>query len=91
MNWAFLIDYRTGINMSVRVCQSVCPVCPEDVFKIAQPFVTRSDMVVHHCRVECNAKQLGTYLQHQCHSEGLNNQNLTGSSELIILLQSNLL
>ena len=50
-------------------------------------------MVVYDHEVMCHAEKLFHYLQYQCHSQGLYNQNMTIfaiSSKLLVRLQNNL-
>ena len=52
-------------------------VCPDNIFRMAEPFTTKLDMVMHHYEPDRLPKRLVCLLQGQGHSEGLYNKNMT--------------
>ena len=51
--------------------------CPADIFWIAEPFITKLGMVMHHHEPDCLPERLICCLQGQSHSEGSHNKNMT--------------
>ena len=41
--------------------------CPEGIFWTAEPFVTKLDMMIHHCKPECYAQKLCCYSHDRGH------------------------
>ena len=88
--------WREGYNgITVSVCLSVrvFGFCPDDIFWIAQPRLTKVCMVVNYHESECHAQKPVRYFQGQVHSEGLYDQNMTVStisSRLLVHFQPDL-
>ena len=64
-------------------------VCPDDIFRTADYFVTKLGLVMQHHEPECHAENLFHFLQSQGQSAGLYNQNMTISaisSKLLVRL-----
>lgn len=72
---------------------TVCGFCPDSIFCISLPFITKLGVVVHHHKLECCAFFFFFYsCCPQGHSEGLYDQIITISTispELEIFLQPN--
>ena len=60
--WITLVKVKVTVNINVFV------VCPDDT-STAEPFVTKLGMMLHHHKLECCAKQMGSHLQEQGHMD----------------------
>ena len=51
-------------------------VCPDNIFRTTEHFVTKHGMVLQHCKPECHAEKLVHHVQWHGH-EGIYDQNIT--------------
>ena len=91
-----------GICRNHCVCFSFCPPVPLSVWALFRRFLLNHWTICRHtccdgatssARMSCKKKKKGCYLQGQCHSEGLYNQNMTVSvvsSDLMFVLQGHI-
>ena len=79
-----LLCSRSRTLQRFKMLVNVCPVS----------FVIKPGIVMQHHKLECHAEKLVHCVQHQGHSEGLCNQNMTisvVSSKMLVHLQPNCL
>ena len=60
-------------------------VCQNNIFWIAELFVSKPDMMVHNCEPEYHEQILLCYLEGQGHNESASNQNMTVSTTFLSL------
>ena len=68
-------------------------VCPEDICRTMEHFVTKPGMAIQHHKLECHVEKMVHCVQCPGHSKGLYNQNMiisVVSSKLLVGLQPNL-
>ena len=80
-------------SRSQRRFKMLVNVCPNDIFRTTEHFVTKPGMVMQYHKPACHAEKLVHCVQCEGHSEGLHNKTMTisaVSSKLLVRLQPNL-
>ena len=73
-----LLRWRSRSQQRFKILVNVCP---DDIFRTTEHFVTNLGMVMQHREPECHAeRKKNCYLQGQSHSKGSCDQNMTLST-----------